>query len=113
MLTMAPGLDIEPYPDQQIAILDRAHWADWLDPSVPALAAEAASRGDADSRASWLSCLCMQCSATFGASASATPAALTPDETTKRTSGRLPDWSQMPNRWLLTAMRTAAQPWKA
>lgn len=36
MLTMAPGPDIEPYHDRQIVILDRAHWADWLDPSVPA-----------------------------------------------------------------------------
>jgi putative SOS response-associated peptidase YedK len=36
MLTMAPGPDIAPYHDRQIAILDRAQWADWLDPSVPA-----------------------------------------------------------------------------
>lgn len=36
MLTMAPGPDIEPYHDRHIVILDRAHWADWLDPSVPA-----------------------------------------------------------------------------
>ena len=38
MLTMAPGPDIAPYHDHQIAILDRAQWADWLDPSVPAKA---------------------------------------------------------------------------
>ena len=38
MLTMAPGPDIAPYHDRQIAILDRAQWADWLDPSVPAKA---------------------------------------------------------------------------
>lgn len=36
MLTMAPGPDVAPYHDRQIAILDRRHWADWLDPSVPA-----------------------------------------------------------------------------
>jgi putative SOS response-associated peptidase YedK len=36
MLTMPPGPDIAPYHDRQIAILDRAQWADWLDPSVPA-----------------------------------------------------------------------------
>jgi putative SOS response-associated peptidase YedK len=36
MLTMPPGPDIEPYHDRQIAILDRADWADWLDPSVSA-----------------------------------------------------------------------------
>ncbi len=36
MLTMDPGPDIAPYPDRQIAILDRASWADWLDPSVSA-----------------------------------------------------------------------------
>ena len=38
MLTMAPGPDIAPYHDRQIAILDRAQWADWLDPAVPAKA---------------------------------------------------------------------------
>jgi len=38
LLTMAPGPDIAPYHDRQIAILDRARWADWLDPSVPAQA---------------------------------------------------------------------------
>ncbi len=36
MLTMAPGPDIQPYHDRQIAILDRADWADWLDPTIPA-----------------------------------------------------------------------------
>jgi putative SOS response-associated peptidase YedK len=36
MLTMPPGPDIAPYHDRQIAILDRTHWADWLDPSVSA-----------------------------------------------------------------------------
>ena len=34
MLTMPPGPDIAPYHDRQIAILDRADWAAWLDPSV-------------------------------------------------------------------------------
>jgi putative SOS response-associated peptidase YedK len=34
MLTMEPGLDIAPYHDRQIAILDRADCAAWLDPSV-------------------------------------------------------------------------------
>jgi putative SOS response-associated peptidase YedK len=36
MLTMPPGPDIAPYFYRQIAILDRADWAVWLDPSVPA-----------------------------------------------------------------------------
>jgi putative SOS response-associated peptidase YedK len=36
MLTMPPGPDIAPYHDRQIAILDRADWAAWLDPSVSA-----------------------------------------------------------------------------
>lgn len=36
MLTMEPGPDIAPYHDRQIAVLDRADWADWLDPSVSA-----------------------------------------------------------------------------
>jgi hypothetical protein len=36
MLTMPPGPDIAPYHDRQIVILDRADWAAWLDPSVPA-----------------------------------------------------------------------------
>jgi putative SOS response-associated peptidase YedK len=36
MLTLPPGPDIAPYHDRQIAILDRADWAAWLDPSVSA-----------------------------------------------------------------------------
>jgi putative SOS response-associated peptidase YedK len=36
MLTTTPGPDIAPYHDRQIAILDRADWAAWLDPSVSA-----------------------------------------------------------------------------
>jgi putative SOS response-associated peptidase YedK len=36
MLTMPPGPDIAPYHDRQIAILERADWGAWLDPSVPA-----------------------------------------------------------------------------
>jgi putative SOS response-associated peptidase YedK len=36
MLNMPPGPDIAPYRDRQIAILDRADWAAWLDPSVSA-----------------------------------------------------------------------------
>ena len=36
MLTMPPGHDIAPYHDRQIAILDRADWAAWLDSSVSA-----------------------------------------------------------------------------
>jgi putative SOS response-associated peptidase YedK len=36
VLTMPPGPDIAPYDDRQIAILDRADWAGWLDPSVSA-----------------------------------------------------------------------------
>jgi len=36
MLTMEPGPDIAPYHDRQIAVLNRADWADWLDPSVSA-----------------------------------------------------------------------------
>jgi putative SOS response-associated peptidase YedK len=38
MLTMDPGPDIAPFHDRQIAILHRADWADWLDPSVSAKA---------------------------------------------------------------------------
>jgi len=34
MLTMPPGPDIAPYHDRQIAILDRADWTAWLDPSI-------------------------------------------------------------------------------
>jgi putative SOS response-associated peptidase YedK len=36
MLTMAPGPDIAPYHDRQVAVLERAQWIDWLDLSVPA-----------------------------------------------------------------------------
>jgi putative SOS response-associated peptidase YedK len=36
LLTMAPGPDIAPYHDRQIAILERADWASWLNPAVPA-----------------------------------------------------------------------------
>ena len=36
MLTMAPGPDVAPYHDRQIALLERGQWADWLDPNVPA-----------------------------------------------------------------------------
>ncbi len=32
MLTVPPGPDVAPYHDRQIAILDRADWATWLDP---------------------------------------------------------------------------------
>ena len=38
MLTMPPGPDIAPYHDRQIAILDRADWAAWLDASISAKA---------------------------------------------------------------------------
>ena len=38
MLTMAPGPDIAPYHDRQIAILDREDWAAWLDHSISAKA---------------------------------------------------------------------------
>ncbi len=38
MLTMPPGPDISPYHDRQIAVLDRADWAAWLDPSTSAKA---------------------------------------------------------------------------
>jgi len=34
MLTTEPGPDIKPYHDRQIAVLDRAEWAAWLDPST-------------------------------------------------------------------------------
>jgi putative SOS response-associated peptidase YedK len=36
MLTMPPGPDIAPYHDRQVAVLDRADWATWLDVSVSA-----------------------------------------------------------------------------
>ncbi|HZS85474.1 MAG TPA: SOS response-associated peptidase [Stellaceae bacterium] len=38
MLTMEPGPDIVPFHDRQVAVLDRADWRNWLDPSVPARA---------------------------------------------------------------------------
>jgi putative SOS response-associated peptidase YedK len=34
MLTAEPGPDVAPYHSRQIVVLDRAHWADWLDPAV-------------------------------------------------------------------------------
>jgi hypothetical protein len=36
MLTTAPGPDVAPYHDRQVVVLDRADWARWLDPGVPA-----------------------------------------------------------------------------
>src|SRR3954465_11444498 len=36
MLTTAPGPDIAPYHDRQVAVLDRAGWAAWLAPAVSA-----------------------------------------------------------------------------
>jgi putative SOS response-associated peptidase YedK len=36
MLTVAPGPDVAPYHDRQIAVLHKAEWADWLDPAVDA-----------------------------------------------------------------------------
>jgi putative SOS response-associated peptidase YedK len=38
MLTMPPGPDIAAYHDRQIAIVARADWAAWLDPSISAKA---------------------------------------------------------------------------
>jgi len=38
MLTCEPGPDVAPYHDRQIVVLDRADWARWLDPNVPAKA---------------------------------------------------------------------------
>ncbi len=38
MLTVPPGPDITPYHDRQIAVLSRADWASWLDPSISAKA---------------------------------------------------------------------------
>lgn len=35
LLTCAPGPDIAPYHDRQIAILPRERWAAWLDPAQP------------------------------------------------------------------------------
>jgi putative SOS response-associated peptidase YedK len=34
MLTTAPGPDVVPYHDRQVAVLNRADWSRWLDPSV-------------------------------------------------------------------------------
>jgi putative SOS response-associated peptidase YedK len=36
MLTMAPGADVAPYHDRQIAVLDRRDWSSWLNPTAPA-----------------------------------------------------------------------------
>src|SRR5687768_13766273 len=36
MLTVEPGPDVAPYHSRQIVVLDRADWASWLDPRVPA-----------------------------------------------------------------------------
>jgi putative SOS response-associated peptidase YedK len=36
MLTTEPGPDVAPYHSRQIVVLDRADWASWLDPRVPA-----------------------------------------------------------------------------
>ncbi|MDP8916039.1 MAG: SOS response-associated peptidase [Pseudomonadota bacterium] len=36
MLTTEPGPDVAPYHDRQVAVLHKAEWADWLDPSIEA-----------------------------------------------------------------------------
>jgi putative SOS response-associated peptidase YedK len=36
VLTTAPGLDVAPYHQRQLVMLDRADWARWLDPGVSA-----------------------------------------------------------------------------
>jgi putative SOS response-associated peptidase YedK len=36
MLTLAPGPDVAPYHHRQVAVLARADWGRWLDPSCPA-----------------------------------------------------------------------------
>ena len=36
MLTTAPGPDVAPFHSRQIVIVERADWARWLDPLVPA-----------------------------------------------------------------------------
>jgi putative SOS response-associated peptidase YedK len=36
MLTTAPGPDVAPYHARQVAVLNRADWARWLDPSISA-----------------------------------------------------------------------------
>ena len=33
LLTTAPGEDVRPYHDRQVIVLERARWAEWLDPS--------------------------------------------------------------------------------
>jgi putative SOS response-associated peptidase YedK len=38
MLTVAPGADVAPYHNRQIAIVDPADWRRWLDASAPAAA---------------------------------------------------------------------------
>ena len=38
MLTVAPGADVLPYHNRQIAVLERADWRRWLDASAPAAA---------------------------------------------------------------------------
>lgn len=35
LLTCAPGLDVAPYHDRQIAILPKSEWAAWLDTAQP------------------------------------------------------------------------------
>lgn len=35
MLTMEPGPDVAPYHSRQIVIVERADWAQWLDPAHP------------------------------------------------------------------------------
>ncbi|MGO1076444.1 SOS response-associated peptidase family protein [Inquilinus sp. CA228] len=52
MLTTAPGPDIAPYHDRQVAILDRADWAAWLEScGVGEDPAEAAAARKPDGRA--------------------------------------------------------------
>jgi putative SOS response-associated peptidase YedK len=36
MLTVEPGPDVARFHDRQVAVLDKADWADWLDPRVEA-----------------------------------------------------------------------------
>lgn len=36
LLTTEPGPDIAPYHNRQVAVLHRADWSRWLDPSIPA-----------------------------------------------------------------------------
>jgi len=36
LLTTEPGPDVAPYHSRQIVVLERADWARWLDPAVPA-----------------------------------------------------------------------------